>query len=684
MTNRLTNESSPYLLQHAENPVDWFPWDQEALTLARELNKPILLSVGYAACHWCHVMAHESFEDPETASLMNDNFINIKVDREERPDIDRIYMNAVVAMTGQGGWPMTVALTPEGEPFFGGTYFPPTPRHGLPSFKQVLSSLADAWKNRRDQVLESALGITDYLGSTMTVAAGAPELDESVLEKAFSGISRSFDERYGGFGQAPKFPQPMTLEYLLRYYLRDGDKESLYMVERTLESMAKGGIFDQLGGGFARYSTDNNWLVPHFEKMLYDNALLARVYLHAWKVTGRPLFRRVVEDTLDWLLAEMQDEGGGFYSSLDADSEGVEGKYYVWSASEIQNVLGDDADLFSELFGVTQGGNWEGTNILHGPNNLSQLDVDLDDAVRLITMAKKKLAAARESRVRPGLDDKVLTSWNGLALAAFAEAGRELKSEVYTEAAIRNAEFIHKNLRQPDGRLFRTWKAGKGAKIAGFLEDYAFLADGLLALYQSTFDERWFTWGQELADHILSHFVDTEGVGFFDTPDDHEQLISRPRETQDNAIPSGNAVAVSVLLQLYLYVGNGLYWDAALEALSSMQSMMAQYPLGFGHWLGAASFALGETVEIAIVGDHSADDTRELLDLVYSRYRPNVVAAVGSEHGLVPLLNGRKRIDNMATAYVCHQFVCERPVTTAAELKAQIEPVKTEVENDLV
>ncbi|MGB3715091.1 MAG: thioredoxin domain-containing protein [Candidatus Promineifilaceae bacterium] len=678
MTNRLVYESSPYLLQHAENPVDWFPWDQEALALARELNKPILLSVGYAACHWCHVMAHESFEDPETASLMNDYFINIKVDREERPDIDRIYMNAVVAMTGQGGWPMTVALTPEGEPFFGGTYFPPMPRHGLPSFKQVLSNLADAWKNRRDQVLDSALGIADHLGSTMAMETGGPNLDESVLEKAFSGIRRSFDERHGGFGQAPKFPQPMTLEYLLRYYLRNGDNESLNIVERTLEKMAKGGIFDQLGGGFARYSTDNTWLVPHFEKMLYDNALLARVYLHAWKVTGRPLFRRVVEETLDWLLAEMHDEGGGFYSSLDADSEGVEGKYYVWSAGEIRNVLEDDADLFMKLYGVTQGGNYEGANILHGPNNLSQIDVDLKDAVRLIALAKEKLAGARESRVRPGLDDKVLTSWNGLALAAFAEAGRELKSEVYLEAAIRNAEFIFENLRQPDGRLFRTWKAGNGAKIAGFLEDYAFLADGLLSLYQSTFDERWFAWGQELADHILSHFVDSEGVGFFDTPDDHEKLISRPRETQDNAIPSGNAVAVSVLLQLYLYVGNGLYWDTALEALSSMQSMMAQHPLGFGHWLGAASFALGELLEIAIVGDQSEDDTKELLEVVFSQYRPNIVTAVGREQGQVPLLQGRNRIDNVATAYVCRQFVCERPVTNAAELKAQIDPTNME------
>jgi uncharacterized protein YyaL (SSP411 family) len=684
MTNRLANESSPYLLQHAENPVDWYPWDQEALAAARELDKPVLLSVGYAACHWCHVMAHESFEDSETASLMNEHFINIKVDREERPDIDRIYMNAVVAMTGQGGWPMTVALTPEGEPFFGGTYFPPTPTHGLPSFKQVLLSLADSWQNRRQQVLESAAGIVDHLGSTMAMSAGELELDETLLEKAYEGIRRSFDGRHGGFGQAPKFPQPMTLEYLIRYYLRSGDEEALYMVEFTLERMAKGGIFDHLGGGFARYSTDNTWLVPHFEKMLYDNALLARVYLHAWKVTGRPLYRRVVEDTLDWVLAEMQDPEGGFYSSLDADSEGVEGKYYVWSASEIQKVLGEDADLFMRLYGVSQGGNWEGSNILHGPDNLSDLDVDLEEAIAMIARSKEKLASERATRVRPGLDDKVLTSWNGLMLAAFAEAGRELKSEVYINAAVRNAEFIRDSLSQPDGRLRRTWKSGGGAKISGFLEDYAFLSDGLLALYQSTFDERWFLWSRELADRVLSDFVDSEGAGFFDTPVDHEQLISRPRETQDNAIPSGNAAAVSVLLQLYLYVGDGRYWDAAIEALSSMQSLMSQYPLGFGHWLGAASTVLGEMLEVAIVGDPSADDTKELVEVVYSKYRPNVAAAVGQEESLVPLLSDRKRQEGRATAYVCRQFVCDRPVTTAAALKAQIEPKSMDVDNELV
>jgi len=683
MTNKLASETSPYLLQHVENPVEWYPWGQEALSLAREQDKPILLSVGYAACHWCHVMAHESFEDEETAALMNEHFINIKVDREERPDIDRIYMTAVVAMTGQGGWPMTVALTPEGAPFFGGTYYPPSPRHGLPSFKQVLSSLADAWVNRREQVVESASGITDYLGSSMSVDSAETPLEESLLDNAFAGIRQNFDHRFGGFGPAPKFPQAMTLEFLLRYHHKTGNAEALSMVEKTLEMMAKGGIFDHLGGGFARYSTDIRWLAPHFEKMLYDNALLARIYLHAWKVTGRPLFRRVVEDTLDWLMAEMREQGGGYYSSLNADSEGVEGKYYVWSAADIRDVLGEDADLFMNLYGVSAAGNWEGVNILHVAGNLPEDGLDNEEAVRIITEAKVKLRTVRDSRIRPGLDDKVLTSWNGLVLAVLAEAGRDLENEEYLKAAIQNADFIFNNLRQPDGRLFRTWKEGHEAKIGGFLEDYAYLADGLLALYQSTFDERWFAWCQELADQILIHFHDSDSVGFFDTPDDHEQLISRPRETQDNAVPSGNAVAVGVLLKLYLYTGNGRYWDIATEALSSMQSVMSQHPLGFGHWLGVASFALGESREIAITGDPKADDTKELLSVIQSEYRPNLVTAVGGVDGQVPLLMNRKRLNNKATAYVCHHFVCELPVTAASELAAQLDGKISEFDNEL-
>jgi uncharacterized protein YyaL (SSP411 family) len=673
VTNRLSKETSPYLLQHAENPVDWFPWDQDALDLALEIDKPILLSVGYAACHWCHVMAHESFEDPETAALMNDHFINIKVDREERPDIDRIYMNAVVAMTGQGGWPMTVALTPEGEPFFGGTYFPPSPRHGLPSFKQVLLSLADAWINRREEVMNSAAGIADHLSKSMEIMSEEAEISTVLLEKAFSEIQQNFDEQFGGFGQAPKFPQPMILDFLLRYHRLKGDSDSLYMVEKTLEMMAKGGIFDQLGGGFARYSTDKYWLAPHFEKMLYDNALLARVYLNAWKTTKRPFYRRIAEATLDWILAEMQHEDGGFYSSLDADSEGVEGKYYVWETNEIREVLGDDAGLFIELYGLSESGNWEGTNILHGPADVSEMDIELDRLLQLINDSKEKLLNARQFRVRPGLDDKVLTSWNGLALAAFAEAGRDFGNESYTAAAVQNAEFIFNNLRQPDGRLFRTWKHGHSGKINGFLEDYAYLADGLLALYQTTYNDRWFSWSLELADIMLNHFADAEGAGFFDTPDDHEQLLSRPRERQDNAIPSGNAAAVSVLLRLHLYTGESIYWDTAIKALSAMQALMSRYPLGFGHWLGAAAFAIGNPLEIAIAGEIGIAETQDFLEILNSEYRPFIVSAVGDVSSSVPLLRGRTQVDGKSTAYICRNFACELPITSSVEFKERMD-----------
>jgi uncharacterized protein YyaL (SSP411 family) len=665
-------ESSPYLLQHADNPVDWHPWGPEAFDLARQQDKPILLSVGYAACHWCHVMAHESFENQETARIMNEHFINIKVDREERPDVDRIYMSAVVAMTGQGGWPMTVALTSEGEPFFGGTYFPPAARHGLPSFQQVLMSLAEAWRENRNGALDSASRITDYLTESMKMERGDGQLDESVLDKAYLGIKGSFDEQFGGFGQAPKFPQPMTLEFLIRYFLRTENGDALHMVEHSLQKMAQGGIFDQIGGGFARYSTDKFWLVPHFEKMLYDNALLARVYLHAWRITGRSQYRRVVEDTLDWLLAEMQDAEGGFYSSLDADSEGIEGKYYVWTAEEIRESLGVDAELFIEYFGVSKHGNWEGTNILSLSGDLPQIDEASEELDRRIRKARSALAKIRAERIRPSLDDKVLTSWNGLVLSAFAEAGSAFDNPVYTDAAVRNAKFIHQNLRQDDGRLYRTWKQGHGAKIDGYLEDYAFLADGLLALYQNTFDIRWFTWSRELADIMIDDFHDVGNVGFFDTAVNQSDLISRPRETQDNAIPSGNATAVSVLLQLHLYTGLGSYADISTAAISSMQPSMGRYPLGFGQWLGGAVLAMSEPLEVAIVGEIDAEDTQRLIDVVFSQYRPNSVIAVGEPNAAIPLLEGRLMLDGRATAYVCRRFACKLPVDNADDLEEQL------------
>ena len=676
MPNRLSNETSPYLLQHADNPVEWYPWGDEALAAARRQDKPILLSIGYAACHWCHVMAHESFEDPETAATMNEHFINVKVDREERPDLDSIYMSAVTAMTGQGGWPMTVVLTPDGKPFFGGTYFPLSPRHGMPSFRQVLQSLADAWQKRRQEIEESAGEIAMHLSRTLALEGQSGVLDKAMFDRALSTIINTFDKNKGGFGKAPKFPPSMTLEFLLQMKVQQNDSMALYMAEHTLTMMAHGGIYDHLGGGFARYSTDEKWLVPHFEKMLYDNALLSRVYLHTWRLTGKPLYRRVAEETLEFVMREMRHEAGGFYSSYDADSEGEEGKFYVWKAAEIREALGDDADLFMRVYGVSEGGNWEGTNILHvarQPEEVARdLNLDVDEVEARLAAARDKLYGVRAQRVWPGLDDKVLTAWNGLMLAAFAEAGRDLNRPDFTEVAVRNAQFLYDNVRTAEGRLLRTWKAGAEARYNAYLEDYAYLADGLLALYQNTFDERWFAWAHELADMIMIHFYDQESGGFFDTSDDHEDLIHRPKELQDNATPSGNAMAAQVLLKLSLYTGNGRYWDVAERAVSSLYGAMLQYPTAFAHWLGAAAFILSQPQEVAIVGEPGLEDTAALIDTVFAEYRPNVVAALGDSGEVIPLLKDRPRLDDKATAYVCRRFVCKTPVTEPEALASQL------------
>jgi uncharacterized protein YyaL (SSP411 family) len=668
MTNRLAHETSPYLLQHADNPVEWYPWGEEALGRARRENRPILLSIGYAACHWCHVMAHESFEDPDTAALMNQHFVNIKVDREERPDLDSIYMNATVAMTGQGGWPMTVFLTPDGAPFFAGTYFPRFPRYGMPSFRQLLTSIARTWETQQEEAIKHGREVSQVLGQGLTLEGQEGSLDERLLQQALSSIERAFDPGKGGFGRAPKFPQPMTIEFLLRLHLRDGNQQALHMAEHTLEMMARGGMYDQLGGGFARYSTDNDWLVPHFEKMLYDNALLTRAYLHAWQLTGRPLYRRIVEETLDFVLRDMRHDTGGFYSSYDADSEGEEGKFYVWTADEIRQHLGGEVDAFLAYYDVTPGGNWESHTILNVVG-------DVDDADRFAA-ARQKLLAIREKRIWPGLDDKVLTAWNGLMLAVFAEAGRALNRPDYTQAAVQNAEFLYNHLRQENGRLLRTWKAGSEGKYNAYLEDYAYLADGLLALYQTTFDLRWYTWAYELAETMLAHFYDGENGGFYDTSDDHEALIHRPKDVQDNATPSGNAMAAHVLLQLSLYTGNGRYWDVAEQATSALYQAMAQYATGFAQWLNAAALILGEPREIAIAGDPAAPDTQALLDVAFAGYRPNQVIAVGLPTSdaarLIPLLDERPMRDNKATAYVCRRFACQTPVTEPAALAAQL------------
>lgn len=672
MANHLTNETSPYLLQHINNPVDWYPWGQEALDRAQAENKPILLSIGYAACHWCHVMAHESFEDEETARYMNAHFINIKVDREERPDLDNIYMSAVVAMTGQGGWPMTVALTPTGHPFYGGTYFPPRPRYGMPSFQQVLSGIINAWRTRHSEILDNAQEISSHIAQNLELNRGGQLLEPALLDRALAVLAQRFDAGKGGFGGAPKFPPSMTLEFLLRMALERDDAQALHMAEHTLTRMAQGGLYDQIGGGFARYSTDENWLVPHFEKMLYDNGQLARVYLHAWQVTGNPLYKQVVEETLDWVIKEMRDPAGGFYSSLDADSEGVEGKFYVWSQAEIQAILGDQAALFMHYYDVTPGGNWEGHTILNVPRNLEEVaqlaKISVASATAQLASARQKLYDVRAQRIWPGLDDKVLTSWNGLMLAAFAEAGRVLSRPDYTQIAIENAEFLYKHMRTDTGRLLRTWKSGTQAKYNAYLEDYAYLADALLALYQTTFDERWFIWAQELADMMLTHFQDEEYGGFYDTSDDHEKLIQRPKDLQDNAVPSGNAMAANVLLRLSLYTGNSAYWDVAEQATSALYGAMAQYATGFGQWLQAATLILADVKEVAVVGDPAGQSTQALLATYNNTYRPYHIIALGQPHSAIPLLHHRTPQNNQATAYVCQQFICQTPVTTPAEL----------------
>ena len=673
MANHLQNETSPYLLQHVDNPVDWYPWGEEAMRLASEQDKPILLSIGYAACHWCHVMAHESFEDEATAAQMNADFINVKVDREERPDIDSIYMQAVNAMIGRGGWPMTVFLTPDGKPFYAGTYFPDEPRHGMPSFRQILTGVTQAWQRDRENVVGSASEVAERLQALSGVGFEQQPLDAETLRERAAWLGPAVRCDLGRVRRSTQVPAADDDRAPAAGVPSEQDEHALEMAETTLQKMAEGGMYDQIGGGFARYSVDHRWLVPHFEKMLYDNAQLARVYLHAWQVTGNDFYRRITEETLDYVLLEMRHENGGFYSSQDADSEGVEGKFYVWSADEIRDALGEDADVFMQIYGVSDEGNWEGQNILNlrvDPKRLAaQLGTDAGSLGARLAAARTELYGLRSQRVWPGLDDKVLTSWNGLMLAAFAEAGQALRRPDYIEAAISNADFLHRTMRRDSGRLFRTWKAGSEAKYNAYLEDYAFLADGLLALYEATFEARWVDWARELAELMLTHFRDTTNGGFFDTSDDHEQLIHRPKDLQDNAVPSGNAMAASVLTKLSLLTGNGDYWQVAEQSTATMSKFMSQYPSGFGQWLNVASFMLSEPREIALVG--SADAIAPLLEVARDGYQPFQVVAAGEEASL-PLLENRPQIDGQGTAYVCRQFLCQAPVTKPEELALQL------------
>ncbi|GAC1648265.1 MAG: thioredoxin domain-containing protein [Herpetosiphon sp.] len=676
-TNRLINESSPYLLQHAHNPVDWFPWGPEALEKARSEDKPILLSVGYSACHWCHVMEHESFEDPNVAAMMNQDFVSIKVDREERPDIDAIYMQAVQSMTGQGGWPMTVFLTPDGRPFYGGTYFPPEPRHGMPAFTQLLQHIGELWAKRRADVEHNAGQLTDAL-QTPALTASTDDVDGSLLDIALSNVISTWDRTNGGWGRAPKFPQPQTVDFALRMYQRTGQPEALAVAEHTLDHMARGGIYDQLGGGFHRYSVDNRWLVPHFEKMLYDNAQLARSYLHAYQITQKPMYRDVVTATLDYILREMTSADGGFYATQDADSEGEEGRYYVWSADEVRSVLGVDALRWAQLFDVSPRGNWEGKTILQQPRPLPEvarvLGMDESSLRVLADRGRARLLAAREARVHPGRDEKVLVSWNGLMLAAFAEAGRVLQRVDYVAAARANAAFVDTHMIR-DGHLLHVYKDGQ-ARIDAFAADYVHYAIGLLELYRATFEQSYLEQARGFAHHLLGHFWDSEAGGLFQTSDQAEALIMRPKELFDEAVPSANGVAVELFHRLGVLYGEPDYPKRAAAILKLAAPAIPRYPSAFASMLNALEAVTADPQEVAILGTLDAPDTRALLDVLDRLYLPNTAVVLSSgdaaTSSALPLLEARTRRDGRATAYVCRAYACQQPTNDAAELDDQL------------
>jgi hypothetical protein len=681
-SNRLARETSPYLLQHADNPVDWYPWGEEALAKAESEGKPIFLSIGYAACHWCHVMERESFEDDATAALMNEHFVSIKVDREERPDLDGIYMDAVQAMTGQGGWPMSAFLTPAGEPFYAGTYFPPEPRHGMPAFRDVLRSIAEAWHDRRDDVLGQGARVAQAIARASNVAAHDAELDESLLDEAVASLRRGFDERWGGSAGAPKFPQPMTIEFLLRRAVR-GSLGAMEMVTTTLDRMAEGGIYDHLGGGFARYSTDERWHVPHFEKMLYDNAQLLQLYTRAWLVTRDDRHRTTAVETAEYLLREMQHPKGGFFSSQDADSEGVEGRFFTWSWDELTTLVGVNA---ARALGAAPEGNWLGedgpTNVLWRPRPIADIaeeaGADPAELAAQVDDARRVLFEARASRPRPSTDDKVLAAWNGLAIAALSEAGRAFDEPSYSTAAVRAATFVLEHLRDRSGRLLRSWRDGEPG-VLGYSDDYALMASACLTLYESTFDLAWFEHALALIDDLRRLFADRTSGGYFQTGSDAAALLVRPKELSDNATPSGNSAAADALLRLAAFTGDGDLRTDAVSALRLVGGMLARAPSAFGTALCAVDRLAGPHREVAIVGDPGAIDTGLLVaETTSRRFLPNIVLAVAGADDAdarraIPLLRDRPAVGGAATAYVCEGFTCRLPVTDPAALGSQLD-----------
>lgn len=675
MPNRLIHESSPYLKQHAHNPVDWYPWGEEALKRSRELDRPIFLSIGYSACHWCHVMERESFEDPAIGELLNQHFISIKVDREERPDLDQIYMAAVQILTQSGGWPMTVFLTPDLKPFYGGTYFPPRDLYGRPSFRRVVEALAKAWVDQRETISSSGDELAARIGEFLSLETTPGPLNVEILQNVVQALRRRFDSQWGGFGQAPKFPHPMDLRLLLRLHARFGDADSLTMVVKSLDEMARGGIYDQLGGGFHRYSTDARWLVPHFEKMLYDNALLVPVYIDAHQITGQSFYRQIAEETLDYVVREMTGPDGSFYSTQDADSEGEEGKFFVWSDAEIEAILGaDDAAFAAKVWNVTAGGNWEGVNILHRRNSderdaeISKLPVE-EFRLRL-SRCKAKLLAERSKRIWPGRDEKVLTAWSGLMIAAFAQAGATFDRSDYLDVARRAAEFVLSKLRTPQGRLLRTTFAGMEAKLNAYLEDYSYMIDSLVSLYEATFEPRWLTEASALAETMISLFWDEKSGGFFYTSSDHESLIARNKDPHDQATPSGNSLATLGLLKLAHLTGRADYREKAEQTLLAFRGLLTTSPMAAGQMLIALDLFLGPVDEVAIVGKPDSDEFKQIVRAARSGYWPMQMLA-GSSPGdeVVGLLNDRT--SPSVSVFKCREGVCQAPAVGVSEaLKA--------------
>jgi uncharacterized protein YyaL (SSP411 family) len=672
VVNRLADETSPYLRQHADNPVEWYPWGDEAFEKARAENKPVLLSVGYSSCHWCHVMAHESFEDPDVAEVMNEKFVNVKVDREERPDVDGIYMQAVQAMTGRGGWPMTVFLTPDGRPFFGGTYFPKEERQGMPGFVRVLDAVDDAWRDRRDDLLEQAGKLTDMLERSVDVGRGdlRPEPSAEILGRAYESVRAQYDPQFGGFGGAPKFPQAMTLDFLLRTYVRNQAPETRDMVRVSLDAMAAGGLYDQVGGGFHRYSTDAYWLVPHFEKMLYDQALLTGAYLHAYLVTGEARYRRVVEETIGYVLRDLRHPKGGFFSAEDADSEGVEGKFYLWSDEEIERLCGEDASEVIRYFGVTETGNFEDPHTGYRGNILHVVDRG-EEPPAAVRRALPKLFAAREQRTRPGLDDKVLLAWNALFLCVLAEAAAALEREDWMDAARTNARFLLTELRRDDGRLLRSWQDGRAHHLA-YADDYAALLEALITLAEVD-DVAWLADARGLADELLRLFHDDDRGGFFTTGVDAESLIVRPKELQDNATPAENSLAANGLLRLAALTGEARYETPAAQVLRLLGPVLSEHATAFAYLLGALERLVTPPLEIAIVADADGSALRREVTTRLLPASVAVTAPPGAGADLTPLLADRSLLGGKPTAYVCEHFACRQPVTTAEELRAQID-----------